>query len=366
MSDTTTQCKQCDRAFVPKSKVNVFCSRQCQLDYRARRSADESARRNETGFAWPPVAPAPALTVKVPRATPRPGKWRTAVVLPDQQFGYRQLLDGTFQSFHDERALHIAEQVIEVERPHLTVMLGDVLDLPAHGRYRQEPSFVTTTQRAIDRASRHIATVAALSRETRVLEGNHDARLSNYVLDNALASAGLRQARRQPGDYPPMTVPHLLNIADMPNTKWVGGYPSGATYVNENLAAIHGRRTGRNMLDRVLDDERVSVVFGHVHRIVAMWQTRNTRTSPKFNQALSPGCLCRIDGTVPSARAGLDPWIAPPRSWEDWQQGLAVVRYEPGDGRFHVEMVPIIPLDDRSWALHRGQEFVSKKEFDPK
>lgn len=353
-------CQQCGRLFTPKSKVNIFCCRGCQLDHRANRTAAETLRRNDTGFAWGPVRPAPVTKVVKPARKYKPhGRMRTALILPDQQFGYRQLLDGTFQPFHDPRAIAIAEAVAEVERPDLTVMLGDLNDLPAHGRYRQEPSFVPSTQRGIDRASDHVATIAELSGETRVIQGNHDARLEYSIMDNALASAGLRRARRLPGDYPPMSMPYLLGIDDMPNVTWVGGYPAGATYINANLAAIHGRRTGANLVNQVLGDERVSVVFGHVHRIVMGYQTRNDRGRARFNMAFSPGCLCRIDGAVPSARSGLDPWLKPAVSFEDWQQGLAVVRYEEGDGRFTVEMVPIFPEAARSWAMHRGQEFTS-------
>ena len=50
--------------------------------------------------------------------------------------------------------------------------------------------------------------------------------------------------------------------------------------------------------------------------------------------AASPGCLARIDGAVPSTKGGIDLDGVPLQSYEDWQQGLAVVRYEPGDGRF--------------------------------
>lgn len=360
---TSTQaCAQCNRQYVPKSKVNIYCSVTCRWDASNGRVKAESVARLKTGFAWPLVEPAKARKVTVPvrkrRATV--GKWKTALILPDQQFGYRLLQDGTFQPFHDPRAIEIAEMVAEAERPDLSVFLGDMNDLPAHGRFRQEPGFVPGVQRGLDRAAEHVATVAEVSEETRCLEGNHDARLTNQILDNALASAGLRRARRLPGEYPVLSIPYLLGFEDMKNVKWVGGYPAGATYINENFAAIHGRITGNNLVEKVLSSERVSVVMGHIHRIFDGMLTRNYRGGPKFTRAFSPGCLCRIDGAVPSTNSGLDPWMKPARSWENWQQGVAVVRYEEGDGRFAVEMVPIF----EGWAMHRGQEFVSTKDVE--
>ena len=358
----TKPCLQCKRQFTPKSKVNVYCSVTCRWDASNGRQRSESVARLETGFAWPVIEPAKPHKVVAPvrKKAPTVGKWKTAVILPDQQFGYRVDLDGTFQPFHDPRAIEVAEMIVEAERPDLTVMLGDLNDMPAHGKYRQEPSFIPGTQRGLDRAAEHVATVAALSGETRIIQGNHDARLENSILDNALASAGLRRARRTPGEYPVLTIPYLLGIDDMPNVKWIGGYPSGATYINENLAAIHGRVTGNNLADKVLASERVSVVMGHIHRIFDGMMTRNYRNGPKFTRAFSPGCLCRIDGAVPSMKSGNDPWLKPAKSWEDWQQGVAIVRYEEGDGRFCVEMVPIF----EGWARHQGADFTSTKDVE--
>jgi hypothetical protein len=56
---------------------------------------------------------------------------------------------------------------------------------------------------------------------------------------------------------------------------------------------------------------------------------------------MSPGCLARIDGAVPSTKQGLDLDGRPIVRHEDWQQGIAVVTYEEGDGEFHPELVPI-------------------------
>lgn len=293
----------------------------------------------------------------MPRYRPRRATgWRTAVILPDQQIGYRSLPD-RLQPFHDPRALDVAEKIVAAERPDLTVMLGDLLDFPAFGRFRQEPGFATTSQAGLDRAAVHVATVAALSGETRIIEGNHDARIQHHLLDNALAAAGLQRTRRNGSPLPVLSVPYLLAIEEMHNVRWIGGYPAGATYINDGLAAIHGRKTGANYPAAYLNEERVSIVAGHTHAIVDVLRTRNDRDKPRFSRFFSPGCLCRIDGTVPSFRSGASVLDAPPRSWENWQQGLAVVRYDPDGSKFAVEMVPIF----EGWAMHRGQVFTSAK-----
>ena len=314
----------------------------------------------ESGPKWPLVEPAKPVVVKVHRSRPTPSLapagWRTAVILPDPQIGYRHLPDGTLDPFHDEQAMSVAVQIVEAERPSLVVHLGDLLDLASMSHYRQEAAFALTVQPTLDRAYEYLATIAALAGESRLLEGNHDARLSNYILDNAVAAFGLRRAGTTPSDWPVMSVPNLLRLDEL-GVEYIGGYPSGATYLNDELCCIHGRivRSSKSSTAAaVAVEERTSVIFGHIHRIETQWRTFNQRGGYRTNVAHTPGCLCRIDGSVPSMKSGSHPTGRPVRSWEDWQQGLCVVRYHE-DGRFALEQVHI----SEGRALHGGKEFVA-------
>lgn len=356
----TRACDQCGLSFEPKSSNHRFDTPQCRWDYTNGRAKDISRARQETGVGWPVVQPVTPVTVKVSAAKHRPthlgNDWQTAVILPDVQFGYRRLLDGTLDPFHDDAALDIAEQIVAFEQPQVVAWLGDLLDLPEMSKYRQEPQFASTLQPALDRAYHHLAVVSALSGRGVLLEGNHDARLELYVIDNAKAAFGLKPARSAPDDWPVLSVPSLLRLEEL-GIKYVTGYPANVTYLNDNLALMHGTKIGsggRTGASMVVEDERVSVINGHTHRIETAYRTRATRNSPKFSVAHSPGCLCRIDGAVPSANNRGSGRNGQPRlHWENWQQGLAVVRFEPGDGRFHIESVPIF----NGWAIHRGVEF---------
>lgn len=308
----------------------------------------------ETGPKWTPVdrgAPVRVTVPKPPKRVGLVGTWRTAVVLPDPQVGYRRLTDGTLDPFHDERAISVARQVLEAERPDLTVWLGDYLDLAPMGKYRYEPSFALTVQPALDYGHELLAVTRELSGEVRLIEGNHDLRLSTYLIDNAAAAYGLKRGGAKPDDWPVMSVPYLLRLDEL-GVEYVGGYPNGATYINDNLACIHGVKLD---LVALANDEAVSVIQGHMHRIGSAYKTRNSRGAPKFSAAFSPGCLCRIDGAVPSTKSSLDPHGRPAKSWENWAQGLMVVRYQEGDGRFSTETVPIFEGE----AVHRQQLFTA-------
>lgn len=360
-----SECEQCGAAFEPVSKVNRFCSKQCRYDSSNGRLPEASRRRRETGFSWDPVRPARPVKVTyggVPNPVRNSG-WKTAVILPDPQIGYRRLADGTLDPFHDARALDIAMQIVNAERPDLTVWLGDFLDFAPLGRFRLEETFAQTLQPAIEVAHELLAKTAALSAEVRLIEGNHDARLQNYITDNALAAAGLRRAKEAPGSWPVLSVPFLLRMEEL-GVEYVGGYPSGATYLNDNLCCIHGNVVGPagTTAAKVVANEQVSTIMGHIHRIETAYKTRNSRGRPRFNLAHSPGCLARIDGAVPSTMGSVALKTGKPsRSWENWQQGVTVVRYEEdGDQRFTLETVPIF----EGWAMHRNVHYTSALAVD--
>lgn len=353
------ECSQCGAQFEKDHVSQKYCTVACRWDKSNGRDPRHSRARRETGFAWEPVHRPDAVSVSVPkRKKIASSGWKTAVVLPDPQIGFRRLQDGTLDPFHDLAALDVALQVVEAERPDLIVWLGDYLDLASFGRFRQEETFAMTTQPSIEAGYEIMAKFSALAGSSVLIEGNHDARLQNYITDNAMVAAGLRKAKEPPESWPVLSVPYLLRLDDL-GVQYVGAYPSGAYYINDNLACIHGHKvkSSGSTAAEVVEDEQVSVLFGHVHRVESHYKTRNSRGRARFNMAHSPGTLSRIDGAVPSAKSA--PALKtgrPAKSWEDWQQGLAVVRYEPeGDQRFKVEQVTIF----EGWALHNGDEFTS-------
>lgn len=314
----------------------------------------------ESGPKWPVVAPAKPVTI---RATKRPAPKRdhhVAVIFPDQQFGYRMLADGSLDPFHDDHALDVAEQISAYLRPEKQINLGDLNDFASFGRFLQEPGFQATTQAGLDRAHIHLAQQRAASPdgEIIVLEGNHDARISKAIITNALAAYGLRTANA-PASWPVLSVPNLLRFDEL-GIEYASGYPAAEVWINDRIRAIHGYRvkSAGSTASLVVDDERVSTLFGHVHRIELQHTTRHTKDGPRQNLAATPGCLCRIDGAVPSMKGAVDVLGRPIRSYENWQQGIAVVSYQPGDSDFALELVPIIS----GVAYFRGMRFESTVE----
>jgi Calcineurin-like phosphoesterase superfamily domain len=301
----------------------------------------------DAGPKYPVVTAAQPVRVtfrgNVRKATPATDGLSRAVILPDPQIGHRIDYDGNYEPFHDEAALDAAVALCRTVRPDRIVCLGDLLDLPAAGKYRQEPSFGIATQRSIDRAHEWLAALAKIA-PVDVLEGNHDARLSNMIRDHAMAAYGLKRAKT-PDSWPALSVPALLRIGggpdDLDGVNYVGGYPVGAVWLAPNLVCIHGQKL---KLGQVLEDSpSTCVVQGHTHKASFVYKQRRSFDGPALMWAASPGCLCRTDGAVPGVNAALDERTG--RSLtrsQDWHQGMAVVTYaEDGSTMPHYEFVPV-------------------------
>jgi predicted phosphodiesterase len=312
------------------------------------------------GPEWPVVQQARPLSVKVaPRKPVALLKgYKTAVVEPDPQFGFLRTSAGELHPTHDPRAIDIAEQLAEAERPDTWVNLGDYLDLAEMSTFRQEPGFVATVQPAIDAGYEHAARQRAVTTGACwIHEGNHDQRAANYLIDNARAAFGLTRAK-MPATWPVLSVPYLLRLDEL-GIDYEDGYPATWRYLNDGLATTHGTDTGPQALQKIADREQVSVISGHTHHAGIVYKTRNTRTHKVETFAHSPGTLARVDGYVPGGGKYRGRRVdgTPTRSWQDWQQGVTIVRYVADNSRAsEIEFVRI----DEGRAVHRGEVFASK------
>lgn len=314
-----------------------------------------------SGPDWPVVQQAPPAKITPTKSKRTVVKgWYKAFILPDIQFGFRRYEDGRMDPFHDEHALDVALQVISDVRPDRIIMLGDTDDLPMFGKYEQEPEFAMTAQATFDRHHRFLCDLRATAPEADIdeIEGNHDKRLRAMIARNAMAALRLRRAN-QPDSWPVMSIPHLTHMDEL-GVKYHDGYPATEVWVNDNLVCIHGVKVNSagSTAQRVIQHERVSVIHGHIHRVEKHHKTRRTRDGRRENFVASPGCLCRVDGSVPSVKGATDYRGNVVETWENWQQGFAVVTFQEGDGRFDYEQISIFD----GTAIYRDHEYESTVE----
>ena len=308
------------------------------------------------GPKWPVIQPAPPVSIHPVKVKPNKSKYKTAVILPDPQIGYWRDIDtGELDPFHDERAMSVALQVARDLNPDMIVNLGDFMDFPEWGKFEQTPTFQMTTQATIDRGHKFLAEQKTNAPNAHIvlLSGNHEARLQRSIINNAKAAFGLKRANNIEG-WPVLSVQNLLRIDDL-GVEYVDGYPAAEYWINDRIKCIHGHivRSNGSTAKAVSDDERVSTIFGHIHRVEMQYKTVGVRAGIRTNLAFSPGCLCRIDGAVPSTKSAVDAMGRPVKTHENWQQGFGVVSYIEGDGEFSVEPVYI----NEGTAIFRGKKY---------
>jgi predicted phosphodiesterase len=308
------------------------------------------------GPQWPVVQPGPQVRLQPRKIKPaRADGWHDAVILPDMQVGYYRSRAGDLEPIHDEEAIAVALAITADINPTLVILVGDNLDGAELGKYRTSPAYQQTTQAAIDRLATLCAELRHAAPNARIvwLAGNHEERLPRYLLDNAVAAFGLRKGNA-PESWPVLSLPYLARM-DEHDIEFVPGYPASAFWINDRLRVIHGDKvaSGGSTAHKYLGNEKVSVIYGHIHRREYAARTREDRDGPKEIMAASPGCLATINGAVPSTKGGLDLDGRPMTRVEDWQQGIGVVTYQEGDGMFAYHNIAI----HDGWAMWAGKEY---------
>jgi hypothetical protein len=285
------------------------------------------------------------------------------VVWPDIQAGFkRDIHSGTMEPLHDRRALDIALQITQYINPDRTIFLGDNLDLPEWtDHFVRSPDFNLTTQHSAVELSWWLSKVRQINSGMQIdyLEGNHDARMEKAICNYIGSAYDLRPADNL-GGPPLLSIRRLLGLESL-NIDYHGPYPHGRIWINDNLSLVHGEtsKAGSGATGKALVSElRASEGMGHIHKVEMVCKTLWSKDGPKIYTAFSPGTLARLDpGIVPSKR-----------SRNNWQQGLAVIDYEKGNGYFHIQLINIYDgvaiFGGRRWEARSEPEIVKEINSD--
>lgn len=277
--------------------------------------------------------------------------WKTAVIFPDAQ-----------RPFADKAAVNVAMQILtDVQAENgvdRIIHLGDDLDLPEFGKHRTAPDAMGSLAEALNDQYQNHALERAICPDAEIdyLAGNHEARLTNWLVDNAPQIIGLRRAGES-GEQPVLSIPFLCRLDEL-DVNYIDPYPEGEVWLNSHFRAIHGtivKGAKGGTAAGYLTKGDVSTVYGHIHRSELLYQTRHTFNGPRTYLAGSPGCLCDISGSVPSTRSGITAeGKQGMRGTEDWQNGIWVVSYQTtGRELYTVEPVQIWA----GWASFRGKHY---------
>lgn len=315
----------------------------------------------ETGPDWPLVSGIEPVKIKVKKNTKAKHEGTTAVFLPDPQVGFWEV-DGVYYPMVDFRAVDVALQIVRKVNPDIVVWLGDFMDFAEYSKkYTQHPSFAFTTNHAIIYANLILALTRDVAPEAAIffLEGNHDDRLDQWAVENAKQAFGVKR----PGDnWPVMSVPFLLNF-DTYGIQYVPGHPGASLWLREYgeggpaIAAEHGKKTKLSARAKSLG---YHVFLGHIHHQGVEANTVvDGRGRRRDVYAISPGCLCRVDGFVPSVNQGVDQKGLPVEFNEGWQQGVCVASWMDEGGPMTWTNIPI----ENGLALYEGDVYRSGRWF---
>jgi transposase-like protein len=303
--------------------------------------------KREPEAIHPTIQPIECPQYRIPTATPTSGSIGSALILCDPQIAFeRDLHTMELSPWHDWRAMDVAVQLAESLRPDRIVILGDYLDNPEWSdKYIKGPEFHLTTQASIIAGHLFLRLLreAAPDATITLLEGNHDERMTKMLIKHLHYAYDLRPVDEL--DLPPsLSVPRLLALHKL-GVEWVGDYPSGAVWLNDGVRLCHGElaRAPGDTARAVAQKSHVTEIFGHIHRIEYVPDTKHGRDGRVVNVGFSAGCLCHIDGRVHGNRAR-----------QQWQQGCAVIEYAV-DGREHT-IHPIVIENGRAIFQRRWYE----------
>ena len=281
------------------------------------------------------IKPVQAIRRSLPR---NPPDVKTCLVLPDAQIGFRRK-NGKLEPFHDRAAMDLALQAVRLVRPDHILILGDWLDFPELSRFTTEPDTRFLIQPALVECAWYLQALrlsAPSHCEIVWLEGNHELRLRNSLLEH---HAGALADVRSVGDLdgpPAMSVEKLLHLDEL-SVNYVAPY--GTPYwLFEDVLCHHGhvvRGGGGKTAGSIVSTATHHHIVGHIHRREICSRTLIDPKAPNGQRtisAMSPGALCStVAGVVPSGKG---------RPSQDWQQGLGLVHHHKGLSR-----LSLIPID---------------------
>lgn len=276
-----------------------------------------------------PVKAAKTFPFPKPCKTTRP--FKRYLTFGDPHFGFFRTAPLTLEPLHDRRALNIILQLAKELEPDAIKIGGDIFDFAEMSKFITSPEYRLLLQPAISEAHWFFAQLRTICPDADISthEGNHDERMWRHQKQHSAWACELRKATQLLAP-PALSVPNLLDLESL-GIRWIGDWPNDEDWEGD-VRFIHGNIARKNSGETakvIVYESDFSTFFYHIHRREEANRTVWGNREPRFIFAVSPGCVCRIDGAVPARTNKLN-----------WQQGLAVVDFY-GDGYVDKHVVPI-------------------------
>jgi hypothetical protein len=292
---------------------------------------------------------------------PCPDAWRTALCFSDTHHGFRrEEKTGDLMPTHDRHAIDLVAQVAALADIDEVNLLGDGMDCPEISDYPTPPDLRRTLQPSLLELDFDLARIrhAAQPETTRYLEGNHEERLREAIIDQAEPLYGIKDVGAVREDRPPQLSFRALLRLEEKGIEWVGDYPDEEVRLNGGLSLAHdwgslGSKSGHTVYKMLRDQSgEISRVQGHGHRHEQAWYTNWEGQNAKEYMGMMLGCLSRLDGVVEGTRKR-----------QNWQQSFCLLHYDPGGWHHTVEPVKVYKArqgGDHRECYFRGQRLRSR------
>jgi hypothetical protein len=265
-----------------------------------------------------------AKTYSVNRSTVRLWVLETGVKKQARKLERTLIWPDTHHPFHDGRLVALVLKFQKWYRPDRVIYLGDHVDFGPVSRYTQDPRGEVDIQTQLDATGSFLeqSREATPGAERIYVEGNHEVRLSKYILRNA---GQLAYLKRDGEDV--LSVPFLLRLKER-GVRWV---PEWKKYQLHGFVVEHGdcaSQASSATAKRMVDKRRASTISGHTHRLGAYFH--NGHGDPV--QGYEVGCLIDKKSEAAAYAGGVP----------NWQHGFAVVEHDPETSSTQVTLVPIV------------------------
>ena len=297
---------------------------------------------------WPVISPINISVGSMRKVHAQESEYKKGLLLFDPQIGFEQnMRSKRLTAFHDRKAIDIAFQFCRQFVFDWIGLGGDWNDNAMWSeKFQKKPSYYFNTQSALCENAWTCGMIRKLQPEAKIdyIEGNHDIRVENMIINHLLPAYGLRSADNING-LAVMSMPSLLGFPAL-NINYIGNYPESEHWINNQVVIRHGdiaRQGSGATASAIAKTATYTEIFGHIHRFEWAVRTEHRNGKTNYIQSFSPGCLCKIDGTVPGKSAR-----------PNWQQGIAIINYN--DDECYID--PIMIKDGE--AFYQDKKYIGQ------
>jgi len=301
----------------------------------------------------PVISPINISVGSMRKVNAQKSEYKKGLLLFDPHIGFTQnMRSNKLTPFHDRLAIDIAFQFCREFVFDWVGLGGDWGDNAMWSdKFQKKISYYFNTQAALCENSWTCGMLRKLqpTSEMEYFEGNHEIRIENMIINHLLPAYGIRKANNIDG-LAVMSVPYLLGLPEL-NINYIGNYPESEHWINDKVVIRHGnvvRKGSGSTASAISKEATYTEIFGHIHRFEWAVRTEHRNGKTNYIQAFSPGCLCKIDGTVPAKTAR-----------PNWQQGFAILHYNDED----CFIDPVMIKDGKAFyqgRVYEGQDYTEQ------